>query len=633
VSRRAAACLALLAPLAACDSTVTLSAAKLSEPVAVAVVTNAAGRERVFVANASRDGLRVYDVAASLFVRGPNAISPLAIELGFRPSRLAAGRLDGSGLGYVAVVGSSPEVALIDAQALGRTRGADDGCDASGAVRPGCLPGPAVDVAAAARAPLVFAAVPGSGTEPPRLFRMSVASDGGVPVLSMDATIALEGVPSGLATRADGATVYVADLSSPRVMELGSGGLRSITAAGPVFDVALSPAWTADDGTAHPEGEFLLAILGDGRLQVLDPAAGGPAKDPIDASRSIAALNFGTPIRDLAVVPCPDAPGAPCRTTLATSSTSSIAAAGLVFASLGDGTAVALVPDARHPQLYRPVLLSTPLATVSAPALAVPGVAAPAGPTLTQLTGTSGVTRSESWTVTYEGVLPRFANRSATLRQDASGLQLVDAEATAFDGDALLAGDRVVVTPAAGAPCQALAGGRTLLVAAASASRALLEQGALDLTGCLPVRVVYTVTAGGARPWTVVGSSSGLVGRAGQGETEAAAPVFTYEGTRFYYPATDPTTGLLPADGPALSFAIVGPPDTVPGTTFTFATTSGLSPFLLGSEGLATATSGGLANGVAATRERLFLVEVATNRFVEVALALVGQAGAVRVYQ
>ena len=122
---------ALLAAFAlACGGTTTEPLGNLSGPVALATVQTSrpAEDERtlLFIANGDGDELRVYapDKSPRLFLRGPNAISPLSIPLsvtdgdgatsGFRPEKLAGGTLS-SGQGYVAVAGGAPGIVVVDA--------------------------------------------------------------------------------------------------------------------------------------------------------------------------------------------------------------------------------------------------------------------------------------------------------------------------------------------------------------------------------------------------------------------------------------------------------------------------------------------------------------------------------------
>lgn len=211
--RRLAVGLLALASLR-CDSTVTLAAAKLSEPVSLATVPTAAG-EVVFVANATNDDLRAFVPSTGLFARGPNAISPLSIGVGFRPTRLAGGNLDPAkpGLGYVVVAGALPEVALIDAQTFRRTHAKADVCDGT-FPQASCLVAPATDVAVARDVNHVFAAVPAVSGQTPKLLRFDVSEEDGAPVLTLKYTQFLSGEPAGVAATADGRLVYAADASA-----------------------------------------------------------------------------------------------------------------------------------------------------------------------------------------------------------------------------------------------------------------------------------------------------------------------------------------------------------------------------------------------------------------------------------
>lgn len=616
--------------LVACDTTVTLPASRLSEPVALVTATRFTGQDKapvVFVANATNDDLRAFYPTTGLFARGPNAISPLSIDVGFRPTRLAAGQVVDAGAkyGFVAVAGASRQVALVDAQKLVRTRAAADTCTGA-SVSPSCLPAPATGVAAAGAQ--VFAALAPTGAPGSFLLASFVVTvEQGVPVLSLAGTTTQAGQPGGLAVLPDGSKVYVADQSAARVLEVttAGGAARVLAVAGPVTDVALSPRWVDGSGV-HPEGEFVLALLADGRLQTLDPAKGGPAADPTTPTLDIAPLSLVTPIRSISFVPACDPEAlSPCQVELRLSTTETRKIDGLGFVGLGDGTAMAIAPDPAHRQLYRPVVRTEGTAAVSPSKVTLPGsTSTPTTPTLESALVTTGFTRTEVWRLTFQGELPGYVGRPATLTQGTSGLELRDDQPGAFVSGVVLAHDSATVVPL-GPACAALAGGTTADVVAVSADTLGLAAPSANLAGCLPLRVSYRVRAADTTPWTVVGSASGFVGRAGMGPDVATAPLFTYAGQRFLYPP-------LPApDGPALQFMIVGPSPVVPDSSFTISTASGFDPFLLGTEGIGT-TGGGLANAVTTTVDRLYIAQVGSNRLVQVAFGNIGNANAVQVF-
>ncbi|MFM2153065.1 MAG: hypothetical protein RL199_1500, partial [Pseudomonadota bacterium] len=430
----------------ACSSTTTLPAGGLSEPVVMAVAPAASG-DAVFIGDVTNDDLRVYLPGPGLFVRGPNAVSPLSIPLGLRPTVLAAGRVQGpSGpLGWVAAAGPKGEVALIDAQTYLRTHAASDDCSAGGPA-PSCLPAPVAGLAAAGDKVVASLGTAGAAL----LATFSVTVEQGAPVLKLGAVDAIDGSPGAVALSPSGDRVWLVDPTASLVRERRSdGSVVAMPTASPARKVFPSPAWDADDGTAHPAGEYLLVLLSDGRLQTLDPAKGGAAADPRDAAKPLVPVDFGVPVRDLVFVPCE---GAKCRTALRYSTSSVVQVAALGFAALGDGTAAALAPDAEFPQIYRPVARTWNGPSATTPKLTVPGVSpAPASPTLADVVTTAGVTRTEGWTLTWQGLLPTLTGRHAAL----SGNELTD-PALPFADAQVRVGDIVTVRHLGGA-CGVLA--------------------------------------------------------------------------------------------------------------------------------------------------------------------------------
>ncbi len=633
---RPLAAFGLLLLLAACTSTTTVATGGLSEPVAMAVAETSAG-PLVFVANATGDDLRAFDVQKQLFIRGPNAISPLSIDVGFRPTRLAAGIAQdsaGASHAFIAVAGAAPRLALVDAEHQTVVAAGTAPCTA-GVVTASCLPAPAVDLASAG-AELVAVLAPATvgGTPSLVLFHTGWTTE---PTLSFDRTLALTGDLGGIAALSDGSKVYVADRSAPRVVEIdpASGVERDLTASGPVARVVLSPAYTAAN-TVHPEGEILLAILTDGTLQALDVASGAPVPDPFDPTLPAVPLAFGSPVRDVAFVPCASAA---CTTNLQLSTTDTEAEAALAFAALGDGTAVAIEPDPARPKLVVPVnpRHSGVASLITAPSASEATFTDPAHPEKTgtmalaasAITVAMGFTKSESWTVTDQGTVPGFLHRPATLA--AGGGTLVDDQADPFTGADVRVGDTVSLGPL-GTTCAALKEGATAKVAAIAGDTLTLGNLSPSLSACPMTRVLYSVRVP-AKTWTVTGSASGYSGRATTGSR------FADEGAelRFFYPPASVST-TAPAAKVRVGFTI---PLTAPDdedATFSFATSSGFGPFAVGSAGLAL-TAGGLANAVAATLDRaqgkdlLYLAQVGSNSLVQVDLALVEEATGTVIFQ
>jgi hypothetical protein len=607
--------------VAGCSSTTTLPAGGLSEPVLMAVAAAAAG-DAVFIGDATSDDLRVYLPGPGLFVRGPNAVSPLSIPLGLRPTAMASGRVQGPAgpLGWVAVAGPKGEVALVDAQTYRRTRASSDDCTAGGPA-PSCLPFPVAGLAAAGDK--VVASLGGVAAAQLATFRVSVEQ--GAPVLTLESLDALEGTPGAVALSSTGDRAWVVDPTASLIRERRADGTAvTLATASPARKVVPSPAWEADDGALHPAGEYLLVLLADGRLQTLDPAKGGAAADPRDATKPLAPVDFGVPVRDLVFVPCE---GSKCRTPLRYSTSSLVPVAALGFAALGDGTAAPVAPDAEFPQVYRPLARSWTGPSATPPVLTVPGVSpAPASPTVAEVATTAGVTRSEGWTLTWQGLLPSLTGRHASL----SGNELADASLPFVEAQVRV-GDVVTLTHLGGA-CGVLSAEESFPVVTVEAGRLVLDAPRLTPAGCNDVSVAYRVQAGATAPWVVYGSTSRFVGRTAMGADAPSAPLFTVVGRRAFEPPSDAATGKLPDDGPALAFKVVGTTPDRAGTTLSFTTSSGLTPFIVGSEGLLT-TGGGLAEAVAATVDRLFIAQVATGRFVEVVFGQLGATGAVRVLQ
>jgi len=608
----------------------TLPAGNLSDPVALALAPSPAGT-RLFIAGSTGDDLRVFDTQAQLFLRGPNAISPLSLPVGFRPGLLAGGEVGGHG--FVAVAGADESIVVVDAHALRVSPSAGAPCDG---VTPqaACLPGSATGLVWAGSAGRLLAPLQSRSGGPATLATLTVTLVDGVPVVTLESLRTLPaGQPRGVATTADGGRVWVADRSAARVWEFTSGmasdaAPRELQTGGPVDDVVLSPAWTSETGVVHPAGELLLAILVDGRLQVIDPVTGAPPVDPYAPGQPLQPLSFGSPVRSLTFVPCAGGAGS-CTTPLRFSTARLDATRGLGFVGLGDGTAVAIAPDPARPTVYRAVTRSVEPAQISAATYTEPDGAALTAPTIEGAAVNTGFTRSEEWRLTWGAPVPGLRGRAAVLSVDAQGVLLTDT--VALPSDAVQSGDTVELMPL-GASCPSLTAGRTLTTTGLSAGALRLTESPDALAGCLPVRVSYTVRAGLTAPWVVQGSATGYAGRAGMGADVTLAPEFSVAGNRIHYPDADATTGLLPAPGPALRFRVVGTGPYESGALISFSTSSGLVPFVVGTEGLAS-VGGGLGASVVATPERLYLGQVATTRVVQVKLESIGQAGGTIIYE
>lgn len=615
----------VLALLAGCSSIPPLPLADLRGPVAVKAVPSGGENDTVvFLANADEEELRAFIPETGLFVRGPNAISPLSILLGFRPQRLAGGALDTEDgtVGFVLVAGGANRVALVDAQQYRVREDAaelercDQGLDSAL-----CLPGAVVDVAVSGSTG--YALVSGNGASP-QLAVLEVVSEDGVPFARLVDLLPLSGEPVALTVDAEGSRAFVADAGSPRIFEvsLPGGATRELSVDAPAVRLVSTPAYVREDGAPEPSGRYLLAILQDGRLQTIDPSAGGPAADPIDPSRPIAPLSFATPMRDFTFIPCPETNG-PCRTRLrAAGEVRELPLVG--FAALGDGTVAAVVPDAADPQVFRPweAQPGQPQAgTVSfSEPERLPGTsAADVRLNVDAQSLTRGVTRTETIRVTYNGTIPGFAVRPGRLERDGGSTVLTDPRGGLADPDRAREGDRVRVTGLEDT-CFELEAPVEFEVAAVDDARLTLTpmDGALP-EECFPSRVVFDLVAAADDPWVVRGSATGYAGRTRLGESFLIAP------DRFAY-----VPDAVP--GPAVAFSLEGN-DPTPNAEFSFTTTSGVNPFLLGPFAPSQGRSfPGLANGVTATSTRLYTAVVGNQALVEAVLAELGQANSVRTY-
>jgi hypothetical protein len=127
--------------------------------------------------------------------------------------------------------------------------------------------------------------------------------------------------------------------------------------------------------------------------------------------------------------------------------------------------------------------------------------------------GDTRLERSETWTVTYEGVIPG-TQRCGTVVPDESGTWLVDASAGGFCGLGVAIGDRVVLRPDLAVACEGLTGAiLEYRVAEVGDDRLALAPAFASLplppAGCLDGPIPYEVRVGGQ--WAVVGSRSGFL--------------------------------------------------------------------------------------------------------------------------
>lgn len=551
--------------LVACSGDDIQARGRLANPVALVSAPSSAegaldGRV-IFVASADDAELRAFLPGDGLFVRGPNAVSPLSIPTAFRPQRLAAGAVEGRG--FVVAAGSDTSVVTVSSDTFRVTVASGDEAACAASTRsPSCLGEPALDVSAAADR--VVAALGRSGAATGGLALFTPVVEDGAPVLQLDEVIALDFAPASVTLSSDATRAWLADAGVARVVEiaLSDGAATPIATAGPVRRLVEVPAYTDANGVARPTGEFLLAVLADGRVQTLDPAAAAPAADPVAAGEPLAPLSvfstqFGnrTPVRDLQFVPCVAV--APCRTSLRISGSRTDVLPLVAVAALGDGTALPLVPDATFPAVFRPIDLND--AGPSAGTVSFAGTM-PAGEALPTLTVdpaslTDGVTSRETITVTFQGVVPGFLDRRATLSADA----LEDAVGGFAGPLGARVGDRVSVR-FLGAGCPA-----PTQLEVTSVTDTTLGVSSTAPAACSAV--TYSLLAAADQPWVVQGSLSGYLGRA------ATGAAFEAEGERFYYPPS-------PVAGSAFAFTIEGAEPT-PASRFSFPLASGLSQLLL----------------------------------------------------
>lgn len=623
-------CAAIGSVAVACSENPAAPNPGIAGPVAITSVFSSwsdANGTLVIVANANTEDLRAFVPSSGLFVRGPNAISPLSIPVGFRPQRLAPGAIDadGTALGFVVVGGPANQLVVLDAQTLRVNLSAAEvsACN-GGTASSACLPSDVRDVAVAGER--AFAVLGPTDGSMGALVATDVVVEEGSPVVTIERVEVIGGDPSSLAVLPDGSRAFVGDGASALVRAVDltdpSWPVSDIRAAGPVRSVFVTPEYVDANGVTRPAGEFLLALLADGTVQTLDPSTGAPAESPLDPAEDIAPLSLGTPVLDLTFVPCEGgAAGSLCDTELRVSTSETRQEPLIAFAALGDGSAVALFPDPNTPQVYRPLNRTTTGPSAGAVSYADPSASngAPAdAPSLTIEADslTEGVTRTESITVVHRGVLPGLSQRVAVLEAGGGGLVLTDAQGDLTEGDRMRAGDSVRIN-ALSEPCEAL--GSTLNAEVATFTDTTLELSTLSRdvpSECLPARVLFEVRAGDDAPWVVEGDATGFLGRAAADERFEATP------PRFAYP-------VGATSGPAFAFVIEGTQPDADDARFRFTTTSGFGPLRISAE----STDFTLANGITAIPGRIFVSLIGGDALLDARLAQLTQAGAVRVYR
>lgn len=593
--------------LFACSAEETRAKGRLAAPVAIVTAPSSAdgaldGRV-LFVASGDDAELRAFLPASGLFVRGPNAVSPLSIPTGFRPQSLASGEVEGKG--FAVAAGGGPSLATVSADTFRLTAAAgDEAACAADQVTASCLGQPAVAVSASELT--VVAALGGDGTASPGLALLTPVLEDGVPVLILDSVVTLDFEPAAVTLSSDASRAWVSDATVARVVEvaLPGGALTPIATAATVRRIVEVPAYTDANDVVRPGGEFLLAILSDGRVQTLDAAVAEPAEDPLTPGQPLTPLSvpskrfvYQTPVRDLVFVPCKA--DAACRSALRVSSSRTDDLPLVAMAALGDGTVLPLVPDATFPQIFRPIDLANEGATASSISFSGNSLSEQLPVlTLDAASLTEGVTQRETVTVTYRGVVPGFSERRGTLT--AAGLD--DAQGGLSAPDVARVGDFVAVR-FVGGDCpepievEVTSVADTVLGLASSASAACSE-------------VVYSLIAAADAPWTVFGGVSGYFGRT------ASDVAFVAEGQRFFYP-------INPVAGPAFEFTITGD-DPAAGAQFSFTTYSGLSALTLLED--PDRQRAGLADAVTALPGLVFVGSAGEDALVALDLARQGVA-------
>jgi len=708
--------LPLIALSVACTTT-PLPAGNLADPVALTAAPsqNQPKGELIFIAEGSGQDLKAFKPGSvpELYVYGPNAITALSIPLqsvlpsnpipplpSFRAQRIAAPppvdlltNTPYPNPGYVVAAGTANRLAVVDTQTFRTTVSADDDmrCQQK-LLSVSCLPVPAFDVAATATQAFALLAPDPALGGAQSIIVMTPTVESGAPVLSYAGTRIT--LPAGLFTRmavmSDGSLIYLAD-SAPfipvpnttppttgRVVQLDvmAQTTKNILADGPVRVPVITPFFVgAPPLVNYPEGQFILAVLADGRVQTLDPATGTgaltgigcvanppptatAAQPPVTCASPATHLfpmDFGAPAIDIQFIPCPQSPGNACPSTIryATDSIASVPTA--AFVALGDGTAAAISPDQTPPtppavafgsgpvgfspgpapQIYR-AIQTGPGPSATTPVFTDPNVAATFSMQPVQLVTlplTLGITKSENVEVTFEGPLPSYSGRSGTLTETATNVfTLTDPGAFAATVLSPAAINDVVRIGDLGTECGEVSGDQLLITAIDPPDTATVEftadsaaNGPMSSLPCIPTRIGYDVLSASvaAGQWTVIGTVNGFMGRTNPGPTTTAsppAPTFTFP------TATTPPPGGEPffyqnntVGGPSLQFALyfssatsTNPADQ--GTNFTFTTASGYLPFTVSSP----ASTSGLTSGLAALPNTLYMSIVGADSLTEV---------------
>jgi hypothetical protein len=343
------------------------------------------------------------------------------------------------------------------------------------------------------------------------------------------------------------------------------------------------------------------------------------------------------------------------------------------------------------PTFSTPGTIATPNGTAEATStLTIPPLAGNNGPATMAL----GYTQTETVTVTFHGELPILAGRSATLSTSNGELLLTDTAGTGFEspgstfnpmtltqtflecpasGTGPCLNDLVHITSVEGTDCSPSIVGEELRIQRLLGNgQAILEApaGTCLLPGAdagMPLpRIAYDVLAADGDfqsgsscsgftstltcgPWVVTGSETGFKGRAVTSTDPNNPQPFQFVGNQFYYQCdTRNCTAPFPtnvcasaAQSFALAFTINGldpceadggiavPGCNGDGDNFTFTTSSSFVPLLVSS----TATASGLASGIVATPQWLYMTSVGANAITEIGIETFDQSGSVNVYQ
>jgi hypothetical protein len=538
--------------LASCP-TPPLPAGSLADPVTLVATQSSQADDGVVVFIAEGDGqdLRAFLPGANprIYVRGPNAISALSIPLAvsapavsgakalslesFRPARLSSAPINTSGTfpGAVLVVGTAPRIATVDAQSFTANISLTDQINCSNNVTSvSCLPAQALDVVAPALS---------QGTQPAQPGYVLLAPDttGAQSILTLKATVTAGNITTDLdlasapivlpvghywarmTISGDLSTLYLADPTpgtTEGVLEVNVtsgtspvGTTTAIATEGPVRVAVPNPDLRPAIGL--PPGAILLALLTDGRIQTLDTClvpVNAPPSCPTTPGTALDGL--GTPLVPTEfTVPAMDIAFPSCSSTgcsVLVSPNSSQTEAGLAFVALADGTVATIFPTNENvtPKIFTVLYSST---AGSTPVLSAGSFSDPSAGTVStpvtmvapspgQTGGISGITRDEVISAVYEGPLPDFQGRAASLSGPNATPTLTDTAGLTATNllTPPIVGDLVRISPL-GTDCPQM-GQAILTITALSAATGTATLSTPTPLPCVPARVAYDILAG-----------------------------------------------------------------------------------------------------------------------------------------